>query len=151
MGLAQRALLQQQHNPSGVQHNSGQQLVPGSSRLNVRAGSGLRYGSISAMGSLLPRRGLGQAARLMSPRTPRPLLPRLRAHSDIPPARGLYDPANDVDSCGERLRAAARARGCWLAGAFCSAARFQGVLCPPRPSALCQLQRDIWAMGEQML
>lgn len=35
---------------------------------------------------------------------PRRRLGPLRAHSDVPPAAGLFDPANDLDSCGEWTR-----------------------------------------------
>lgn len=36
-----------------------------------------------------------------------------QAHSDIPPAQGLYNPDNDKDSCGELLRPWQPQAGAW--------------------------------------
>jgi hypothetical protein len=94
MGILQqqRPLLQSHHNPCGTQAPAR----PGAPRRSLSHVQGGSAGLGAASAALGARRGplrVGPPRRLRGP-TP------TEAHSDVPPAQGLFNPENDQDSCG---------------------------------------------------
>ncbi|GBF99215.1 glutamate synthase [Raphidocelis subcapitata] len=97
MGILQqqRSLLQQSHNPCGTPAPArpGAPRRLGPSLSHVQRGSA---GSSAASAALATRGGVLRVGPPRRHRGPRPT----EAHSDVPPAQGLFNPENDQDSCG---------------------------------------------------